>query len=248
MPTRADIFLVEHGYASTRAEAQAAIRAGNVRADGRIVAKPSQNLADGMTIEYRREHPFVSRGGVKLDAAIMHFAPMLGGWFLRDAICLDIGASTGGFTHALTKHGAEKVYAVDVGHGQMHPTLAASKSVVLLEGRDARNLTDTDIPEKIDGIVADVSFISLKLVLAPTLRFVRTGGWLIALVKPQFEAGREAVGKGGIVRDAAVQDAVLNDLVAWLNAQPGWSVIGAMESPIMGGDGNREFLVAARKS
>ncbi len=118
-PQRADLFLVAHGYAASRAEAQAAIKAGNVRADRRIVAKPSQTLSEAMTIEYRREHPFVSRGGVKLNAAINHFAPMLGGWFTRDAVCLDIGSSTGGFTHALSKHGAAKVYAVDVGHGQI---------------------------------------------------------------------------------------------------------------------------------
>jgi len=243
---RADVFLVEKGFAASRAEAQAAIRSGNVRADGRVIEKPSQTLTEAMQIEYRREHPFVSRGGVKLDAAINHFAPMFGGWFLKDAVCLDIGSSTGGFTHALSKHGAEKIYAVDVGHGQMHPNLAASGKVVLLEGRDARSLTDVDIPKPVDCLVADVSFISLKLVLAPTLRFVRSGGCLIALVKPQFEAGRENVGKGGIVKDRAVQEAVLSDMAAWIGAQPEWTVVGSMESPIEGGDGNREFLIAAR--
>lgn len=248
MPMRADVFLVEHGYAASRAEAQAAIRAGNVRADGRIVEKPSQGLGEGATIEYRREHPFVSRGGVKLDAAINHFAPMLGGWSPKASVCLDVGSSTGGFTDALLKRGAGKIYAVDVGHGQMNANLAASGKVVLLEGRDARSLTEVDIPEPVDCLVADVSFIGLKLVLAPTLRFVRPGGVLIALVKPQFEAGREAVGKGGIVKDLAVQQASLDRVVAWLNAQPGWVVIGTMDSPIAGGDGNREFLLAARRT
>lgn len=248
MPTRADVYLVEQGFAASRSEAQAAIRAGNVRADGRIVEKPSQTIGGTAKIEYRREHPFVSRGGVKLDAAIARFAPQLGGWFLKDAVCLDIGSSTGGFTHALSKHGAGKIYAVDVGHGQMHPNLIASGKVVLLEGRDARSLTDADIPQPIDCLVADVSFIGLKLVLAPTLRFVRPGGCLIALVKPQFEAGRENVGKGGIVKDPAVQQAVLDGTVAWIGAQPGWTVIGTMDSSIAGGDGNREFLIAARRA
>jgi len=246
--TRADIFLVENGYARSRAEAQAAIRAGKVSAEGKPVLKSAQPIPDGAAIVYEKPHPYVSRGGVKLDAAIKHFSPMLGGWFTRDAVCLDIGASTGGFTHALSKHGAAKVYAVDVGHGQMHPDLAASRLVVLLEGKDARNLTDADIPEQLDGIVADVSFISLKLVLAPTLRFVRSGGWLIALVKPQFEVGREGVGKGGIVKDEVAQAKAVQGIADWLATQSGWSVIGTMESPITGGDGNREFLLAAKKS
>jgi 23S rRNA (cytidine1920-2'-O)/16S rRNA (cytidine1409-2'-O)-methyltransferase len=248
MPTRADVFLVEHGYAASRSEAQAAIRAGRVRADGHIVEKPSQTLGEAAAIDYRREHPFVSRGGVKLDAAIMHFAPLMDDRSLQDAVCLDIGASTGGFTHALSRHGAAKIYAVDVGHGQMNADLAASGKVVLLEGRDARSLTDADIPEPIDCLVADVSFISLKLALTPVLRFVRPGGMLIALVKPQFEAGRAHVGKGGIVKDAAVQQGVLDVIAAWIGEQAGWTVIGTMESPIQGGDGNREFLIAARRA
>lgn len=245
---RADVFLVENGFAASRAEAQAAIRAGKVCADGRLIEKPSQTLSPAMRIDYAREHPFVSRGGVKLDAAIEHFAPLLGGAFLKGAVCLDIGSSTGGFSDVLLRRGAERIYAVDVGRGQMHLGLAAGGKIVLLEGRDARSLTGADIPEPIDCLVADVSFIGLKLVLAPVLGFVRSGGCLIALVKPQFEAGRAHIGKGGIVKDRAIQEAVLADIAAWLGAEPSWTVIGTMDSPIAGGDGNREFLITARRS
>jgi 23S rRNA (cytidine1920-2'-O)/16S rRNA (cytidine1409-2'-O)-methyltransferase len=247
---RADVFLVEQGYAKSRSEAQASIKAGLVRADGAILMKPSQALFAGAIVEYQKLHPFVSRGGAKLQAALEHFVPLLGGrgWTLRDAVCLDIGASTGGFTHALSLAGAAKIYAVDVGHGQMNAELANSGNVVVIEGKDARSLTHKDIPEKVDGLVADVSFIGLRLVLEPALGFVRSGGWLIALVKPQFEVGREKIGKGGIVRDGNAQARAVREIVEWIGAQAGWLVVGTMESPVSGGDGNREFFVAARKS
>lgn len=240
MPTRADLFLVENGFAASRAEAQAAIRAGNVRAGGAPVVKPSQPIMDGAEIAYVKAHPYVSRGALKLVAALDRFALSP-----ANLICLDLGASTGGFTEVLLERGARKIYAVDVGHAQLHARLATDLRVVSLEGTDARRLTSVQIPEPLDAVVADVSFISLKLVLAPTLRFLRAGGWLIALVKPQYEAGRAAVGKGGIVKDEALQQQVLDDIASWLGGEPGWTVSGTMESPIKGGDGNREFLLAA---
>jgi 23S rRNA (cytidine1920-2'-O)/16S rRNA (cytidine1409-2'-O)-methyltransferase len=163
-------------------------------------------------------------------------------------VCLDIGASTGGFTEVLLERGASKVYAVDVGHGQLHPKLAADPRVIRIDGLNARDLTPNHIAEEVDVVVADVSFIGLKLVLPGPLKRVRSGGWLVALVKPQFEAGREWVGKDGLVKDEAIRDEALKAIVAWLGAQSGWSVLGTLESPIQGGDGNREFLVAARQT
>jgi 23S rRNA (cytidine1920-2'-O)/16S rRNA (cytidine1409-2'-O)-methyltransferase len=238
--TRADIFLVEHGYAASRAEAQAAIRAGNVRADGKPVLKPSQTVAANAAIEYAKPHPYVSRGAVKLAAALDRFELSPAG-----LTCIDVGASTGGFTEVLLERGARAVYAVDVGHDQLHPKLAADPRVILLEGVNARDLGQTQVPEQVDAVVADVSFIGLKLVLPAALKLAHQGAWLVALVKPQFEAG---VGKVGIVKDKSVQEEALQNIVGWLGVQPGWSVLGTMESPIAGGDGNREFLLAARKS
>lgn len=241
MSTRADVFLVEHGYAASRSEAQAAIRAGTVQADGRLVTKPSQALTDAMTIFYRPEHPYVSRGALKLAGALNHFALSPHG-----LACLDIGASTGGFTEVLLEQGAARVFAVDVGHSQLHRKLAEDPRVAVLEGCDSRKLDLAALPCRIDAIVADVSFISLKLALGPVLTQIAHPAWLIALIKPQFEAGRERVGKGGIVKDPAVQEAVRIDIAAWLESQSNWTVAGTMPSPIEGGDGNREYLIAAR--
>jgi 23S rRNA (cytidine1920-2'-O)/16S rRNA (cytidine1409-2'-O)-methyltransferase len=243
MTTRADIFLVEHGYAASRAEAQAAIRAGKVRADGKLVSKSSQMIAENAPIAYEKSHPYVSRGALKLAAALDRFDLSPAG-----LTCIDVGVSTGGFTEVLLERGARKVYAVDVGHGQLHAKLAADPRVILLEGVNARDLGPTHVPEQVDAVVADVSFIGLKLVLPAALKLAQKGAWLVALVKPQFEAGRDNVGKGGIVKDEEVQAKVLQDIVDWLGGQPGWSVIGTMESPVAGGSGNREFLLAARKS
>ncbi len=242
MSTRADIYLVEHGYASSRAEAQAAIRAGLVSAEGKPVLKASQPVQDGAAIAYAKAHPYVSRGALKLIAALDHFKLSPEG-----LTCLDIGASTGGFTEVLLERGAGKVYAVDVGHGQLREKISTDPRVVSLEGVNARDLTGTQIPEPPEAVVVDVSFIGLKLVLPAAMALARQA-WLVALVKPQFEAGRAQIGKGGIVKDAAAQEAVLKDIAAWLGAQPGWSLLGTMESPIPGGDGNREFLIAARKT
>jgi 23S rRNA (cytidine1920-2'-O)/16S rRNA (cytidine1409-2'-O)-methyltransferase len=239
--TRADIFLVEHGYARTRAEAQEAIEAGKVFDGGRRVIKPSQHLSETSRIKYERAHPFVSRGALKLAAALKHFdlSP-------HELVCLDLGASTGGFSEVLLMHGAKKIFAVDVGHGQLDPKIASDPRVESIERTNARDLKP--LAEKPQAIVADLSFISLKLALPPALAMAENGAWLIALVKPQFEAGKGAVGKGGIVRDETVHDAVLADIVVWVPANAGWTVAGTMESPVKGGDGNREFLVAARKS
>ncbi|HEY2034699.1 MAG TPA: TlyA family RNA methyltransferase [Rhizomicrobium sp.] len=239
---RADVFLVEHGYAQSRAEAQEAIEAGLVFAGGRRVLKPSQRLNESAHIKYQRAHPFVSRGAMKLTGALNHFKLEPHG-----LVCLDIGASTGGFTEVLILRGAVRVYAVDVGHGQMNPKLVKDPRVVLLEGVNARDLSAKQIPQKPQAIVADVSFISLKLALPNALAMAESGAWLIALVKPQFEVGKENVGKGGIVKDEAAQDAALAEIARWLSEDQKWSVLGTMESAIKGGDGNREFLIAARK-
>jgi 23S rRNA (cytidine1920-2'-O)/16S rRNA (cytidine1409-2'-O)-methyltransferase len=238
---RADVFLVEHGYARTRAEAQEAIEAGKVFDGGRRVIKPSQHLNETSRIKYERAHPFVSRGALKLAGALKHFdlSP-------RGLVCLDLGASTGGFSEVLLIHGAKKIFAIDVGHGQLDPKIANDHRVVSIERTNARDLKP--LAEAPQTIVADLSFISLKLALPPALAMATPDAWLVALVKPQFEAGRENVGKGGIVRDEAMQDAVLADIIAWLPDNAGWRVLGTMESPVKGGDGNREFLIAARKS
>jgi 23S rRNA (cytidine1920-2'-O)/16S rRNA (cytidine1409-2'-O)-methyltransferase len=238
---RADVFLVEHGYARTRAEAQEAIEAGKVFDGGRRVIKPSQHLNETSRIKYERAHPFVSRGALKLAGALRHFE--LSPYKL---VCLDLGASTGGFSEVLLVHGAKNIFAVDVGHGQLDPKIANDPRVVNIERTNARDLKP--LAEAAQAIVADLSFISLKLALPPALAMAAPGAWMIALVKPQFEAGKANIGKGGIVRDEAVQDAVLADITAWLPTNSGWSIIGSMESPVKGGDGNREFLIAARKS
>ncbi|MGN6515315.1 MAG: TlyA family RNA methyltransferase [Rhizomicrobium sp.] len=240
--SRADVFLVEHGYAKSRAEAQEAIEAGHVFAGGRRVLKPSQRLNESAHIKYQRAHPYVSRGALKLGAAINRFELSPHG-----RICLDIGASTGGFTEVLLLRGAAKVYAVDVGHGQLVPKIANDPRVVSLEGMNARDLDAKHIPQAPEAIVADVSFISLKLALPKALAMAESGAWLVALVKPQFEVGKENIGKGGIVRDEAVQLAAVEEIARWLSLDRKWPVIGTMESPVKGGDGNREFLIAAAK-
>jgi 23S rRNA (cytidine1920-2'-O)/16S rRNA (cytidine1409-2'-O)-methyltransferase len=240
---RADVFLVEHGCAKSRAEAQEAIEAGKVFADGRRVIKASQSLNESSRIKYERAHPYVSRGAMKLAGALNHFKREPYG-----LVCLDIGASTGGFSELLLLRGAKRIYAIDVGHGQLDPKIAKDMRVVSLERLNARDLTEKHIAgNKPQAIVADVSFISLKLALPPALALAQKGAWLIALVKPQFEVGRENVGKGGIVKDEAAQQAALEDIARWLAEDQKWSVLGTMESTLTGGDGNREFLIAAVK-
>ena len=242
---RADVFLVEQGYAKSRSEAQAAIAAGGVLADGKPVAKSSQALTSAAQIEYRPAHPYVSRGGVKLAAALDAFALSPAG-----LVCLDLGASTGGFTQVLLQRGAQKIFAVDVGRGQLDAELAQHPRVTVLEHRNARDLQPDEIAPAPQAIVADLSFISLKLVLPPAMDMAAPNAWLVALFKPQFEVGRNKIGKGGIVKEDAARTDALRGFVHWLGAQAGWhaAVPAFIDSPVLGGDGNREFLVAACKS
>ncbi len=240
--TRADQFLVEQGYAKSRAEAQAAIKSGLVQVDGQTLTKSSKPVTMEAVIAYQRPHDFVSRGGVKLAAALERF-----GLDANDRVALDVGASTGGFTQVLLQAGAARVYAVDVGHDQMHPVLARDPRIVRRDGVNARNLSRNEVPEIVTAITLDVSFIGLRLVLPPVMALAGQGAWMVALVKPQFEVGRDGLSKGGIVRDEELRDASLAGIEEFIGAQGGWTVTGRMESPIAGGDGNREFLVAAMK-
>jgi 23S rRNA (cytidine1920-2'-O)/16S rRNA (cytidine1409-2'-O)-methyltransferase len=239
---RADQLLVERGLAESCARAQALILGGHVFAGERRVAKPGETLAAEVRLEVRgRDHPWVSRGGVKLAYALDHFAIEPKGF-----VALDVGASTGGFTDVLLTRGARRVYAVDVGHGQLAWKLRQDPRVVVLERTNARLLDRTQIPEPVDILTCDASFIGLATVLAASLSLTAERALLVALVKPQFEAGRAHVGKGGIVRDPAVHGAVCERAGAWVAAQPGWVVVGIVESPILGPGGNREFLLFAR--
>ena len=239
---RADVFLVSHGFAASRAEAQAAIEAGRVEADGQKITKSAQKLREGMTIQYEPAHPYVSRGGVKLAAALDHFSLSPEG-----RICVDIGASTGGFTQVLLERGAARVYAIDVGHGQLHAKLRSDPRVIALDGLNARDLTAAKVPQAPQAITADVSFISLKLALPPALHLATKDAWAVLLVKPQFELGPRGVSKGGIVRDASAREAAVAEIAGWMKAQA-WHVVGSTDSPITGGEGNREYLLAARRA
>jgi 23S rRNA (cytidine1920-2'-O)/16S rRNA (cytidine1409-2'-O)-methyltransferase len=237
---RADRLLVERGLFASRARAQAAIAAGLVTADGKPVAKASDALAADTVLQAQPEHPYVSRGGVKLAAALDHF-----GFNPKGCVCLDVGASTGGFTEVLLERGARHVYAVDVGRGQLHPSLREHPAVTSLEATDIRTISPALFAELPSFLTIDVSFISLALVLPPALALTHGPSKLVALIKPQFEAGREHL-KKGIVRDPQVHTAVcarIADLVADL----GWTVFDTIPSPISGGDGNREFLLGARR-
>ena len=240
---RADQLLVERGLAESRTKAQALIIAGLVSCGGRRVDKPGEQFpADAVLALKSRGHPWVSRGGVKLAAALDHF------WITVEGhVALDIGASTGGFTEVLLARGARRVYAVDVGHGQLAWKLRQDRRVVVLERLNARYLTRAEIPEPADIITCDASFIGLATVLPAPLALVAERAALVALVKPQFEAGPSHVGKGGVVRDPAVHREVCERAAAWMASQPGWSVVGTVESPILGPEGNREFLLYARR-
>jgi 23S rRNA (cytidine1920-2'-O)/16S rRNA (cytidine1409-2'-O)-methyltransferase len=241
-PERLDQALVRRGLAPTRARARDLILRGQVTVNGQVVTKSAAHVvesaalvvADGAATD-------VSRGAVKLRAALDAF-----GFSPSGLVCLDIGASTGGFTQTLLGAGAARVYAVDVGQAQLAASLRSDPRVVSLEQQDARALQPALVPEKVNAIVADVSFISLTKALGVPLSFAAPGAWLVALVKPQFEAGREAVGKGGIVRDAASREAAVAALQAWLAARPGWRVEGVVPSPIAGGSGNVEYLLGGR--
>ncbi|MEO8651376.1 MAG: TlyA family RNA methyltransferase [Hyphomicrobiaceae bacterium] len=241
---RLDLALVKRGLVATRAKARDLIARGEVTVDGRVAGKVAMGVRGSQAIAVNAEAAaHVSRGVVKLAAALAHF-----GLDARGRVALDVGASTGGFTQALLERGAERVYAVDVGTGQLHATLAGDPRVVSLEDCDARTLDRELVPGAIGAIVADVSFISLTKALPAALGLAAAGCWLVALVKPQFEVGREGIGKGGIVRDVALRERALGDVRDWLAAQVGWTVLGTMPSPIEGGSGNVEFLIAAVRS
>ena len=243
MSKRLDIALVERGLVPTRARARDAILRGHVTVDGALAARPAQSVEPDAAIAV--DDPasgYVSRGSLKLIAGLDRF-----GYTPSGRVALDIGASTGGFTQVLLERGAAKVYAVDVGHGQLDPKLAADPRVMPREGLNARDLTAAHIPEPPAAVVADVSFISLRLVLPPAFALAAPGAWGIFLVKPQFEVGREAIGKGGIVRDPHKAERTAADIATWLEADMGWRVGGIILSPIERGDGNREFLIGAEK-
>ena len=239
---RADRYLVDHGYFDTRAKAQAAIEAGGVFADGVRVAKPAQKIAPGAAIKAEPAHPYVSRAALKLLAGLDAFGVDPSG-----RVCLDVGASTGGFTHVLLERGAAFVAAVDVGRDQLHPSLRGDKRVLSLEASDARDLTLAMIGGRApELIVCDASFISLEKVLPAALALAAPGARLVTLFKPQFEVGRAHVGKGGLVKDQAAVERAKENARAFL-ARAGFELVGEINSPITGGDGNREYLIAAMK-
>jgi 23S rRNA (cytidine1920-2'-O)/16S rRNA (cytidine1409-2'-O)-methyltransferase len=237
---RADRLLVARGLFESRARAQAAIAAGRVTADGMTVRKPSDEITSDAAITAEPEHPYVSRGGVKLAAALDHFALNVTG-----RTCLDVGASTGGFTEVLLARGARRVYAIDVGSGQLHPRLHGRDGVVSIEQTDIRNLDPSRFPESPDFASIDVSFISLKLVLPAIEKLLAPCSTLLALIKPQFEAGRRD-SKKGVVRDDAVHRAICDDIATFVTAL-GWRVGGIAPSAIAGGAGNREFFIEAER-
>ncbi len=238
---RLDQLLVSRGLAENRTKAQALILAGAVYAGDRRLDKPGTTLAADVPLSVKgADHPWVSRGGVKLAHALDLF-----GLEAKDRVALDIGASTGGFTDVLLSRGVARVYAVDVGHGQFAWKLRQDRRVRVLERTNARHLTRREVPEPVTAIVCDASFIGLRTILPAPMALAAPGAWLVALIKPQFEVGRGRVGKGGVVREPALHDEVRQTIADWFSGQAGWRVLGVGESPIQGADGNREFLIAA---
>ena len=241
MSTRLDRALVEQGLLPTRARAQAAIKAGHVLIDGVVATKPSQSVPERASLSLDGLEPqWVSRAALKLVGGLDAFDidP-------SSLVALDVGASTGGFTQVLLAQGAAKVYAVDVGHGQLAPELIEDQRVISLEGLNAKDLSEQQIAEPVDMIVSDVSFIGLEKALPAALKLARPGTHLVALIKPQFEVGPGKVGKGGIVKDPELHKHVCQKVETWLRQDMGWNVQGLVESPIEGSDGNKEFLVHA---
>jgi 23S rRNA (cytidine1920-2'-O)/16S rRNA (cytidine1409-2'-O)-methyltransferase len=240
---RADLLLVARGLVESRAKAQALIMAGLVYVETARVNKAGDMIADDKEIIIKgQDHPWVSRGGVKLAHGLKHF-----GFDPTGRVGLDVGASTGGFTDVLLTNGAKHVYAVDVGHGQLAWKLRSDPRVTVLEKTNARHLTPALIPEPIGALVCDASFIGLQIVLPAALALCAPGAFAVALIKPQFEAGPEHVGKGGVVRDAAIHDAVCEKIKNWWAGLEGWQVLGVERSPITGPEGNVEFLIGAVK-
>ena len=237
---RADLLLLAQGLAESRTRAQALILAGTVFVGDRRVAKAGDLLAEDAVLTVKgRDHPWVSRGGVKLAHGLAHF-----GFDVAGAVALDVGSSTGGFTDVLLTRGAARVYAIDVGTNQLAWKLRSDDRVIVHERTNARTLTRETVPEAVDIVVCDASFIALAKVLDAALDLARPGAMLVALVKPQFEAGRGEVGKGGVVRDPVVHQRVCDEAAAWIEAK-GWRVIGVETSPITGPEGNVEFLLGA---
>jgi 23S rRNA (cytidine1920-2'-O)/16S rRNA (cytidine1409-2'-O)-methyltransferase len=244
MKRRADQMLVDLGLAESRARAQALILAGKVYAGDRRVEKAGQPLPEGAALAVRgQDHPWVSRGGLKLAHGLDAF-----GFDPAGRVALDLGASTGGFTDVLLARGAARVHAVDVGHGQLAWKLRSDQRVIVHERTNARHLTPAQINEPVQALVCDASFIGLATVLPAGLALCEQGAWAVALIKPQFEAGPGAVGSKGVVRDPLVYAEVCRRVSAWWEALPGWAVLGVVESPITGPEGNREFLIGARRS
>jgi 23S rRNA (cytidine1920-2'-O)/16S rRNA (cytidine1409-2'-O)-methyltransferase len=239
---RLDQLLLERGLAESREKAQRLIRAGVVRVAGQVAAKPGQTVPPESAIEVTAAERFVSRGGEKLEAAFQHF-----GLDVRGRVCLDVGASTGGFTDCLLQHGAARVYALDVGRGQLHWKLRQDPRVVVLDERNARHLQPSDLPERPAFATVDVAFISLTKVLPAVAAVLVPGAELVTLIKPQFEAGRDEVGRGGVVRDPAVRAAVVETVRVFGMQRLGLEWRGVCESPVRGPAGNVEFLAAWRR-
>lgn len=239
---RVDQALVDRGLAETRSKAQALILAGLVYADTRRIDKAGDTVPESQALIVKgQDHPWVSRGGLKLVKGLDQFAIDPTGF-----IAADVGASTGGFTDVLLTRGAAKVYAVDVGHGQLAWKIREDERVVVLEKTNARHLTAAIIPDPVDIVVCDASFIGLETVLPAAMALARPGAFLVALIKPQFEVGKGRVGKGGVVREPELHQEVCDRIQTWLAAQPGWTVLGITESPITGPEGNKEFLIGGR--
>jgi len=240
---RADDAMVKQGLAPSKSRAAALILAGAVFSGEEKIKKAGQFVTEGTVLSLKeKDHPWVSRGGMKLAHGLKEFKISL-----ENQIVMDVGSSTGGFTDVALKAGVKKVYAVDVGKGQLDWGLRQDDRVVVMEGVNARYLALKNFPEAVDAIVCDASFISLKTLLPGPLSLLKPGGHLIALIKPQFEAGRENIGKGGVVKDPEVHKAVIADIRDWLSALPGFLVLGVTQSPITGPKGNIEFLIAARR-
>ncbi len=242
MPNRLDIHLLNKNIVETRSRARDLIKREKVRVNGQIITKPAANIPEDAQIELiGNDSKYVSRGALKLIGALDYFKVDITG-----KTALDLGASTGGFCQVLLERGAAKVYAIDVGHDQLHKRIAENPDVISLEGQDARKITKDQITDEIDIITSDLSFISLTQALLPALTFAKHGAYLLALVKPQFEAGRDGIGKGGIVRDEATRDAAVEKVRDFINSQTGWNVIDIIPSPITGQSGNQEYLLGAR--
>jgi 23S rRNA (cytidine1920-2'-O)/16S rRNA (cytidine1409-2'-O)-methyltransferase len=240
---RVDQMLVDRGLAESRTRAQALVMAGLVFAGTTKIEKSGQTLADDVMLDVRgRDHPWVSRGGIKLAHGLDHF-----GWDVTGGVAIDVGSSTGGFTDVMLMRGVTKVFAVDSGTNQLAWKLRQDPRVIVHEQTSARILTDAQITEPVDLIVCDASFIGLAKVLERPMTFAKSAARLMALIKPQFEAGREEIGKGGVVRDTAVRQRVCGEVAAWLSGQ-GWIVAGVVESPITGPEGNVEYLIAATRA